>query len=440
MNYKILIIVAAFFTLSGLLLSNVSYADVLPPKKQIEIKISSINVTCKQGLVKVIKAVDDKPSCVKPSTAEKLEKLGWAKQIDPKIIETVKMRIQSPPLGEVKTLAVVKQVVNTGRLNTAPPTNGYNFIFEACAFDKTIRAPQVLVNSDSESKQIQLATMISANTCQASAVIIKAAEPSSIKGTLTNKGKITDKITTLENNIKDLQKQIDDEKKMLAQVIESDPSHQMKEKVSQSSKKIIELRSQLNQAKGAYNTYLYALHVDSKSLSQFKKPLDFEGAKIPGVTISTVTSYQQVDSTVKPFGYNVLFKVCSDETTIRVPQVKITSDVETQIVNMADKIPVRTCQQSIGKIKANNVENITYELGTTLKVSSNISDIQTSLDSQQVTLAKLKEELSQLTRVAQKPFDFEEQVSDLTNQIVDLRNKINANKAQLAQYNFQFNQ
>ena len=440
MNYRIFLIVIAFFAVAGLFQFNASYADVLSPKKQIEIKISAVKVTCKQGLVKVIKASDDSPSCVRPSTAEKLEKLGWAKQVDPKIIESVKMRIQEPVLGEIKKLVVTKQVVDTGRLNSAPPVNGYNFIFDACAFEKTIRAPQVLINSDSESKQVQLASMILANTCQTSAVKIKAADPNTIKGTLTNKGKITDKITALENMITDLQKQIADEKKNLSQVTENGVSPQLKKQVSQLAKKIIDLRNQLNQAKGEYNTYLYALHVDSGSLSQFKKPLDFEGAKIEGVTISTVTSYQQVDSTEKPYGYNVLFKVCSDKTTIRVPQVKITSDVETKIVNLADKIPAGTCQQSIGKIKTSNVENITYELGTSQKVSTNISDIQNNLNSQQVELTNLKEELSQLTRVAQKPFDFDEQVSDLTNQIVDLRNKINSNKAVLAQYNFQFYQ
>lgn len=430
----------AIIAISGLLLSNVAFGDVISPKKQIELKISVTKVTCKQGFVKVIKASDDSPSCVKPSTAEKLEKLGWAKQLDPKLIEAVKMRLEAAPLGEVKKLAVVKQPGEAGRLETAPRTVGYNFIFEACAFDKTIKEPQVLITSDSESKKVQLATQILAKTCQANAVIIKATDPNSIKGTITNKGKITDKITELENIISDLQKQISDEKINLTQLTSQEATPELKQKVSVSTKKIVDLRTQLNNAKGEYNTYLFALHVDSGSLSQMRKPVDFEGAKIEGVSFTTVNTYQQIDSTTKPYGYNVVFKVCSDNVTIRVPQVKLTSDVESKIINLADKIPSGTCQTSIGKIKANDSTKLTYELGTALKVSTSISDIEKNIDLQQKSLASIKEQLSQLTRVAQKPFDYEEQVADLTSQIVDLRNKINSNKAQLSKYFFEFYQ
>lgn len=423
-------VISLFFTSSA-------FADVISPKKQIELKISVVNVSCKQGFVKVIKSIDNTPACVKPSTAEKLQSLGWAKQVDPKKIEAEKIRLEAPAIGEIKRSAAIKQPGEAGRLETTPRTIGYNFIFEACAFDKTIREPQVLINSDSESKQVQLANQILANTCQTNVVKIKAINPDSIKGTLTSKGKITDKITGLENNIADLQKQISDERNNLSKLTSQEITPELRQMVSESSKKIGELRSQLNGVKGEYNTYLFALHVDSKSLSQFRTPVAFEVTKIEGVTFSTVNTYQQIDSSERPYGYNVVFKVCSDKTTIRVPQVKITSDVETTTVNLADKIPSGTCQTSIGKIKANNIKNINYELGTSGKISSSINDIEKNIDLQQKTLASLKEELSQITRIVQKPFDYEQQVADLTNEIVDLRNKINSNRAQLAQYNLQ---
>ncbi len=423
---------------TGLVFPLDSFADVISPKKQIQLQITSVQVSCKQGLVKVIKTTDNSPACVKPSTAEKLVKLGWAKQVDPNKIQSVKMRLQEPPLGEIKKVTLVKQYGEAGRLETTPRTVGYNFIFDACAFEKTIKAPQVLINSDSESKQIQLPTEILANSCQTSVIIIKAIDPDSIKGTLTNKGKITDQISEIQNKISSLQKQIADEKIKLISLVGQEKTNDLRSKVSESSKKIVDLRAQLNIAKGEYNTYLFALHVNPKTLAQFKKPLDFEGAKIEGVSISTLETYRQIDSTDTPYGYNVVFEVCSKDTVVRVPQVKITSDVETTIVNLADKIPNGTCQKSIGKIKADNPLKITYELGTSQKVSTNISDLQNSIDSLQKQLNSLREELSQLSRVAQKPTDYEFLVSELTDEIVDVRNKINANKAQLAQYQFQF--
>lgn len=433
---KKILIALVFFALSGLFLSNITYADVISPKKQVELKIKVVNVTCKQGLVKVIKAGDDSPACVKPSTAEKLEKLGWAKKVDPKKIDEAKMATKEP-LGEIKKILVTKVAGDAGRLENAPRTVAYNFIFDACAFGKTIRSPQVLVSSGSESKTVQLAGQILANTCQTNVVNIRAVDPNTITGELLNKGRITDKITTLETKIADLRKQIEDEKKKLTDLA-SGGSEADSAELSKTSKLLLDLRSQLNLVRGEYNTYLFSLHVNTASLSEFKKPLSFTGSAIDGVRFETVNIYKAVDSTERPFTYNAVFKVCSDLETIRVPQVKVTSDEGSIIVNMADKIPLKTCQTSIAKIKATNVESISYELGTTNAVSSKILELQQNIDTQQKTLGTLKEELSQLTRIAQKPFDFEEQVTELSNQIIDLRNKINSNKAQLAQYQFQF--
>ena len=433
---KTILIALVFFALSGLFLSNITYADVISPKKQVELKIKVVNVTCKQGLVKVIKAGDDSPACVKPSTAEKLEKLGWAKQVDPKKIEEAKMASKEP-LGEIKKVLVTKVAGDAGRLETAPRTVAYNFIFDACAFGKTIRAPQVLVSSGSESKTVQLAGQILANTCQTNVVKIRAVDPNTITGELLNMGRITDKITTLETKIADLRKQIEDEKKKLSDLAGLGPEADSAE-LSKTSKLLLDLRSQLNLVRGEYNTYLFSLHVNTASLSEFKKPLSFTGSAIEGVKFETVNIYKAIDSTERPFTYNAVFKVCSDLETIRVPQVKVTSDEGSITVNMADKIPLKTCQTTIAKIKATNVESISYELGTTNAVSSKISELQQNIDTQQKTLGELKEELAQLTRIAQKPFDFEEQVTELSNQIIDLRNKINSNKTQLAQYQFQF--
>jgi len=432
---KFLLYSVVVFAFVSIFLSSAAFADVISPHKQIQLKISVSKVSCKEGFVKVIKTSDDKPACVKPSSVEKLVNSGWAKPVDPKIIVSSTER---SPLGDATVLSIVKEFGSSGRLDTSPRTVGYVVVFDACAFDKTIRAPQVLVNSDSESKNIQLASMIPANVCQTNSVSIKAMDTNSIKVSLTNKGGITDKITTLENNISNLLEKINQDKKKISELTDIESTESMKQDITATSNSLLDLRTQLNTAKSDYNTYLFALLAEPAKLSELRTPVVFEGTKIDGVRITTVTSYQQIDSKDRPFAYNVIFEVCSDLNTIRLPQVKITSDTETIIVKLADKIPAKTCQKSIAKIKALDISNLTYELGTSNDVSTKIDEIQTNLDTQQKALANLKQELSELTHKAQKPADFDKKVNELSNQIIDLRNKINSNKEQLARYQFQF--
>jgi predicted nucleic acid-binding Zn-ribbon protein len=432
---KFLLCSVVVFAFASIFLSSAAFADVISPHKQIQLKISVSKVSCKEGLIKVIKTSDDKPACVKPSSVEKLVDSGWAKPVDPKLIVSATER---SPLGDATVLSIVKEFGSSGRLDTSPRTVGYVIVFDACAFDKTIRAPQVLVNSDSESKNVQLASMIPANSCQTNSINIKAMDTNSIKVILTNKGGITDTITTLENKISDLLEKINQEKKKISEITNIESTESTKQDITTASNTLVDLRTQLNTAKSDYNTYLFALLAEPVKLAELRTPVSFEGSKIDGVRITTVTSYQQINSQERPFGYNVLFEVCSDLQTIRLPQVKVTSDTETIIVKLADKIPTKTCQKSIAKIKAYDITKLTYELGTSNDVSAKIDELQMNLDTQQKTLASIKQELSELTHKAQKPDDYEQKVTELSNKITDLRNKINSNKEQLARYQFQF--
>ena len=52
-----------------------------PPLKQFKSGIDAKDVVCKEGLQLVIKSKDGSPACVKPATASKLVKQGWAKKI-----------------------------------------------------------------------------------------------------------------------------------------------------------------------------------------------------------------------------------------------------------------------------------------------------------------------------------------------------------------------
>ncbi len=54
-----------------------SIAYFPPPLKQIENGVSPQAVTCTEGLQLVYKATNNNPSCVKPSSAQKLVERGW---------------------------------------------------------------------------------------------------------------------------------------------------------------------------------------------------------------------------------------------------------------------------------------------------------------------------------------------------------------------------
>ena len=49
-----------------------------PPLKQILDGVVPENVTCTEGLVIALKALDNSPVCLKPTSIEKLIQRGWA--------------------------------------------------------------------------------------------------------------------------------------------------------------------------------------------------------------------------------------------------------------------------------------------------------------------------------------------------------------------------
>ncbi len=431
-------ILTSIILFTGIAMPLDALADVISPKKQLSLNVMKAKVSCKQGFFKVIKTSDDSPACVKLDSVSKLVEKGWAKAVDTKLV-TEAMQKEKKPLGEIKNTLTVRQVGDSGRLDTTPLTVGYNFIFDVCAFDKTIRAPQAKITSDSETKIVKLIGPMQANTCQTSAVKIKAKDPASIMGTLTNQGGVTDKITSLENKIVDLKAKLDAAKKN-AGTAAGQATSETDETFTTEVNSINNIRKELNAAKNEYNTYLFSLFAPQKSLSQFREPLKFEGSDIEGVTFEVIRYQKQINSVEAPFGYNVYFNTCAPGQDLRLPQVKVTSDTETVVVKLAEKVLANTCQPTMAKIKADKPSQLSFEISTSSKVASKIPQLEADIDKLGKDLAAAKEALSQLTRTTEKPADYEQQVTSLTDQIADLRNKINANRAQLAQYQFQFYQ
>ena len=163
MKFQLLLLIAET-SLSVLLISQVAessiFADVVSPSKQIKIGVDKTEIICKAHLVKVYRINADSVDCFTPTTAEKLIKSGIAKDIPKAKLDAKKSFRENAPIGTITGLDTVKKFGTEGKFSTTLRTVEYLYVFEACANEKTIRVPEVLVTSDSEAKTVKLAKKI----------------------------------------------------------------------------------------------------------------------------------------------------------------------------------------------------------------------------------------------------------------------------------------
>ncbi|MGY5148285.1 MAG: hypothetical protein ACW9W4_09845 [Candidatus Nitrosopumilus sp. bin_7KS] len=443
MKFQLLLLIVA--SLSVLLISQVaesSYADVTSPSKQVKIGIDKTEIICKAHLVKVYRINADSIDCFTPTTAEKLIKSGIAKDIPKAKLDAKKSFRENTPIGTINGLDTVKKFGSEGKFTSTPRTVEYLYIFEACANEKTVRVPEVLVTSDSEAKTVKLAKKIQANTCYTSSASIKAIDPKSISGVLTNKGVITDKLTELENNVSQLQGQLSVLKKSFSGVIPKDSApltDDTKVMISTTSDEIVKLRAELNLAKGELNKYLYTLHSPQLPASQFtKQKLTFTGTPIEGTSAKILTvSKQTLGNTDTPDTvtgvklYNVVFEACSGNDVLRAPEVRISSDNEEKTIKIAERIIANSCQMSAGKINALDANSISLQIANRADVSAKIIQLESNIGILLDEQVQYQNELNKLVVLSVKPANYEEKVTELSSKIIDLRNQMRDLKFQL---------
>ncbi|MDH3339915.1 MAG: hypothetical protein OEL84_01370 [Nitrosopumilus sp.] len=443
---KSALLMFAVASLTVLLVSQLSsevFADVSSPKKQTKIGIDHTDIICKANLVKVYRINADSTDCFTPSTAQKLMDKGIAKEIPKDKMEAKKSFKQNSPIGTVTSLSTVKQFGAEGKLSTNLRVVEYVHVFEVCANDKTIRAPEILVKSDSEAKTVKLAQKIVANTCYTNSAKIKATDVNSISASLTNKGAISDKLTELEAKIIDIQKKLVILKKNLSDTAKQDTtviSEDAKKKISDTTNEISKLRAELNLAKGELNKYLFALYAPPQlKASDFtKQKLTFTGVPIKDTSANIMSISKQVTGTKdqsSTFGdlslYNVVFEACTGKDVLRAPEVKVTSDSEEKTIQISERIIANSCQMSAAKINAKDTKSITLEIANRADISVKITDLEKKIDSLIVEQSKYQMELNKLVVQSDKPADYEQKVSELSSKIIQLRNEIRDAKFQL---------
>ena len=420
------LIVAVLIT--GLLVPGNVFSDVSTPKKQTNAGVSAQKVFCKENLYKVVLKSSEKPICVKPETAKKFMERGITKSTDTSAVDKfIEQSKTKSPVGTVKKLTTVKIASTPKVATTAPPVAGYHVVFEVCGGEQGIRAPEVIITSDTETRYVKLVERLLPDSCEVNAGQIKAANPDSISLSLVNKGGVTAKITQLENKVKELQEKLDAEKSQLGTRVKQDNmiSESEKERIT----KIVDMRNELNKAREELNRYLFALNISPKTKStdlDVKK--SFAGIPLEGVLVNKLGVAKQI---LTEGSYDVVFEMCADKQIVRVPVVTVTSDMETKQVKLADKIIQNSCQVTGAKIKASDPASIEVSAGDTAQKSITASELEKKLSDLTKSIQAEKQALRDLTHLAPRPADFDDQASKITQKIIDLRTEINLIKAQL---------
>ncbi|AJW70795.1 hypothetical protein [Nitrosopumilus adriaticus] len=399
-----------------------SFADVIPPKQQMKLDYTAEQIICAEGLVKITKASSGNVSCVKPESAEKLSQMGWAKKLTDQNLEEIKTKkvTKGQAAGTINKLFTVKQLSPSKTSATSTSISGYAFIFDACANDKVIRTPEIYVTSDSETKQVKLGSMINANSCYTSSVLIKAANPESITAKLLNKGGISEKISSLETKVADLKSQI----KTLKQTLPKTEENPNPETINN----IISLKKELNDVQDQLRRYLVALYVPPNvKVSKIDFPKSITGQPLTGMTTNLISVSESVvvpvSSNPDLKRFNVVFEACSGMEPIRVPVITVDSDSDSVDVKLIDRIIPESCQVGIGKINAVDSDTIIVSISENSSISTQISSLEKHVDELQLQLGEKRKSLGVLVS-KQLDSTGEEAAAQLALDISDLRKEL----------------
>ena len=163
----------------------------------------------------------------------------------------------SPSVKKIKIANVAGQ---DPIFKSQPKTIAYVYVFEACAGASPIRAPEIVVTSDSEVRSVKLAIDLSPSACQVSSTIIKAASPDTIKGKLFTKDTVTKMVSNTEKRLANVKMMLSEKNIELQTTIKQPDSTTNTSKLVKLSEEIVELRKELKDARAEYYRLLFLIH------------------------------------------------------------------------------------------------------------------------------------------------------------------------------------
>lgn len=432
------------------LTNQAAYGQAMPsPRQQMDSGVTPHDVICRDGYALVIRTGSDTAACIKSKSSDKLVQRGWTGSIDKTALE---MRSAIKSLGTVTTVSLVERLDSP--IGIQPGVKDYNYVFKACAGNKLIRNPEVLVTSNSESKSVKLSEQLMPGACQTSSTKVKASDKTSISGFLLKKGNISTLVKSLEDKVSDIQIQLDIEKKNLATLATIDPKPlDYKTQIEQITDKVIKLREELNSARAELHRNNYLLYVAppktvdptliaSLASSKDKAPLPPQDGPHVNIVnlVRNVAEGKRLDLTPRVSAYNVVFDACVGKDGIKLPEVIIVSDSESKSVKIADSIDANSCRSSSAIIKAASKDSIGAVLVTVGEQTTIVNGLELKVSDLQAKLDVEKKALADLVKQTPAPSDFKQKVSELTDKITDLRNELNNARAELQRMLFMINQ
>ena len=400
-------------------ISNPAFADIISPKKQTNFGILADDVVCETGMFKVIKEGKGSVACVKTSSVSKLVTYGWAKPVDEGKLNDLISQL-SISKGTIKKILVTPINTGFGKLSAKVSAASYDFVFEVCASTQTLVSPEVLIRSESETKNYELVETIAPNTCVTSATIIKAASPDSITAMLVSKGDISQIIISLTEKVDSLKKQLLEAKQSFGK--------ENTDVNKQQGNKIADLRKQLNDAREDLHKLYFTMYTPAKTKLSVEK-MSFSGTPIVGETATKISVSKSVAT---PDTYDVVFEACAGEKQVRIPVVIIESDNQELNVKLGDKIAPNTCQLTSAKIGATNSESITVKVAGNEDSSTKAEQLEAKIANLTKQFTSEKELLKVLVHDPKRPADFNEQLTKQVEKISKLRGDIISAKGELS--------
>ena len=166
-------------------------------------------------------------------------------------LKVEKMTFSGNPIqGENATKISVSPSIST--------PNTYDVVFEACAGEKQVRIPVVMITSDLQNVNVKLGDKIAPSTCQLTSAKIGATDPESISIKVAGNSESSTKATDLETKINNLQNQLISEKDMLKNLVH-DPKRadDFNEQLTVKVEKITQLRNDIISSKAELSKILY---------------------------------------------------------------------------------------------------------------------------------------------------------------------------------------
>ncbi|GBH34194.1 hypothetical protein NZNM25_09850 [Nitrosopumilus zosterae] len=143
--------------------------------------------------------------------------------------------------------------------------NIHSVIFEVCASDTVnMRAPEVIINSLAEVKNVKLSKVIAKGTCTTNAAQLSAFDPANIKIKVIDKSKLNTMVDQAEKNLIKIKSDISKTNAELQGLLDNIPGNTPTKKddiakINDLTSKLSELRMQLKDVRSEYHRLLYIL-------------------------------------------------------------------------------------------------------------------------------------------------------------------------------------